>query len=227
MRDPQTRPVRPFEITLHQDVLCPWSYLADLRLEALRQEFGPLLSWKSRPFPMRLGDDSPTRRERGRYLTEIHRAREERDPAASALSFELWSGGDAPRSSLPALIALEAVREQAPTARPRLARLLQRAALEQGINVSRTDVLFELVHQLGLDTARFERAYRAPARRQHILREHAHASARGVRRVPTVVIDGRWMIPGLRELAEYRELILSCLGAAPRRRLGANERPLH
>ncbi len=227
MRDALPRPIRPLEITVHQDVLCPWSYLADLRLEVVRQEFGPHLRWRFRPFPLRLGDQVPGRRERGRHLAELHHARMERDPAARALSPELWTAGDAPRSSLPALIALEAVRDLGPTARPRLARMLQRVALEQGVNVSRSDVLFELVHQLGLDTGRFERAFRSPAKRELVLREHAQASSRGIRRVPTVVIAGRWMIPGLREVSEYRELILSCLGGAPRRRAGASERPLH
>lgn len=227
MRDALPRPIRPLEITIHQDVLCPWSYLADLRLEVVRQEFGPLLRWRVRPFPLRIKEESPTRRERGRSLAELHHARLEHDPAAAALSSELWTSGDVPRSSLPALIALESVRALGPTARPRLARALQRAALEQGINVSRSDVLFELVHRQGLDMDRFERAFRNPSKRELVLREHAQASSRGIRRVPTVVIGGRWMIPGLREIAEYRELILSHLGGVPRRRAGASERPFH
>lgn len=227
MRDALPRPIRPLEITIHQDVLCPWSYLAELRLEGVRKELGPHLSWKVRPFPLRVGDAFPTRRERGRHLTELHRARLERDPEAAALSLELWTGRDAPRSSLPALIALEAVREQSPSARPLLARALQRAALEQGVNVTRSDVLFELVHRLGLDTDRFERAFRAPGKRQRVLSEHALASSRGIRRVPTVVIAGRWMIQGLREATEYRDLILSCMGGGSRRRAGSSERSLH
>ena len=208
-------------------MLCAWSYLAELRLEVVRRELGPLVRWKVRPFPVRVVDTLPTERERRHYLTELARARREADPTAQLLSSELWTAGDAPRSSLPALEALEAVRFQGPSARPLLARSLQRAALEQGVNVSRTDVLYELVGRVGLDTHRFETAWRATRARGVVLEEQRLAHARGIRRVPTLVIGGRWMVSGLREVSEYRELILSCLGKVPRSPGGASEQPLH
>ena len=223
----ESKPVQPIQVVLYQDVLCAWSYLADLRLEVVRQELGPLVRWKVRPFPLRVADVPPTERERRHYLTELARARREADPAAQALCSQLWTGGDAPRSSLPALEALEAVRFQGPSARPLLARSLQRAALEQGVNVSRTDVLYELVGRVGLDTHRFETAWRATRARGVVLEEQRLAHARGIRRVPTLVIGGRWMVSGLREVSEYRELILSCLGKVPRSPGGASEQPLH
>ena len=117
------------------------------------------------------------------------------------------------------------MRFQGPSARPLLARSLQRAALEQGVNVSRTDVLFELVGRLGLDTHRFETAWLAAQTRRLVLEEQRLAHARGIRRVPTLVIGGRWMISGLREVAEYRELILACLGKVPRSPGGSPSSP--
>ena len=36
------------ELVLFHDVLCSWCYLADARLEVLREEYGPSVRWTSR-----------------------------------------------------------------------------------------------------------------------------------------------------------------------------------
>ena len=89
---------------------------------------------------------------------------------------------------------------------------MQRAALEQGVNVTRTDVVFELASRVGLAMNHFSAAYHSEETRKLILDEHPLASSRGVRGVPTLVIAGRWMVCGLRDVAEYREHILTCMG---------------
>ncbi|HLT29066.1 MAG TPA: DsbA family protein [Myxococcaceae bacterium] len=219
--------LRPLEITVHQDVLCSWCYLAELRLEQVRRDFGPLLRWNVKPFPLHVAPSPPSERQRQRYLRELMRARREPDAAAAALSPELWCGPDTPASSLPALTAVQAVRGLDPAAGNRFARMLQRVALLDGVNVSRTDVLFELVGQLGIDGGRFERAWQAPEVLEEVLDAHRHARSRGVRRVPTLVVGGRWMIAGLREVPEYRELILSCLEPPRSGRHRPTEQALH
>lgn len=224
--DAPTR-LRPLDITLHQDVLCSWCYLAELRLERVRRDFGPLLSWKVKPFPLHVAPTPPSERQKQRYLRELMRAQREAEPAAAALTPELWCGTDSPSSSLPALTALDAVRALDPCAGDQFARSLQRVALEQGVNVSRTDVIFELVGRLGLDGGRFEQAWRAPDTLARVLQAHREARSRGVQRVPTLVIGGRWMIAGLREVSEYRELILSCLEPPRTGRHRPTEQALH
>jgi predicted DsbA family dithiol-disulfide isomerase len=220
-------PSKPLQITVYQDVLCSWCYLADLRLESLKQEFGDILRWRVRPYPLRLQDKRPTEKELRGLTEEVRRAQQEPEPAAKLLSTELWQGGDAPRSSIPALAALEAARLQSPTARAYLARAMQRAALEQGVNVTRTDVIFELANRVGLDMSPFSAAYNSEDTRKLILDEHQLAAGRGVRGVPTLVIAGRWMVCGLREVSEYREHILTCLGKLHSPRSGSSERMVH
>lgn len=219
---------KPLQITVYQDVLCSWCYLADLRLETLRHEFGDAVRWLVRPYPLRIQDTRPTERELRGLSEEIQRARGEPEPVARLLSTDLWLGGDPPRSSLPGLAALEAARLQGPQARAFMARAMQRAALEQGVNVSRTDVVFELASRVGLAMNDFSAAFHSEETRRLILDEHRLAASRGVRGVPTLVIGGRWMICGLRELGEYREHILTCMGklAAPRSG-GSSERLVH
>jgi hypothetical protein len=45
--------------------------------------------------------------------------------------------------------------------------------------------------------------------------------------VPTLVIGGRWMVCGLREVSEYREHILACLGKLHLPKAGEAERLVH
>lgn len=218
---------KPLQITVYQDVLCSWCYLADLRLETLKQEFGDLIRWRVRPYPLRVHDKRPTEKELRGLTEEVRRAQQEPEPAAKLLTTELWQGGDAPRTSIPALAALEAARLQSPAARSHLARAMQQAALEQGVNVTRTDVIFELASRVGLDMSPFSAAYHSDNTRKLILDEHQLAASRGVRGVPTLVIAGRWMVCGLRDLSEYREHILTCLGKLHTPRAGSSERVVH
>jgi predicted DsbA family dithiol-disulfide isomerase len=218
---------KPLQITVYQDVLCAWCYLADLRLESLKQEFGDIVRWRVRPYPLRLHDKRPTEKELRGLTEEVRRAQQEPEPVARLLTTELWQGGDAPRTSVPALAALEAARLQGPTARAYLARAMQRAALEQGVNVTRTDVIFELASRVGLNMGPFSAAYHSEDTRKLILDEHQLAASRGVRGVPTIVIGGRWMVCGLRDAAEYREHILTCIGKLNAPRSGSSERMVH
>jgi predicted DsbA family dithiol-disulfide isomerase len=218
---------KPLQITVYQDVLCAWCYLADSRLDVLRQEFRDIVRFRVRPYPLRVNDVLPTDKERRALAGEVERAQEEVDPAARLITSELWTGNDAPRSSVPALAALEAARLQGPTARAMFARAMQRAALEQGVNVTRNDVIFELASRVGLSMNAFAAAFSSAQTRQLVLDEHRIAAGRGVRGVPTLVIAGRWMVCGLREVSEYREHILACLGKLHLPKAGETERLIH
>lgn len=220
------RPIRkPVQILLYQDVLCAWCYLAEARLQPLRDEFRELASWKIRPFPLRLDEAPPSPREIRQWSEQIRRARQE--PEGGRLRDDLWTQGDPPRSSLVALAALEAARLQGPHARAVLARTMQRAALEQGVNVSRSDVVFELASHVGLNMNRFAAAFKSSHTQRLILEEHRVVSQHGLRRVPTLVIANRWMICGLRKTQEYRDLLLSCLSKAGVSGVGTPEFMVH
>ena len=204
------------QVVVYQDVLCAWCFIAEQRLSVVQRELGDQLRWKQRPFPLRVQEALPSAKELAGWVKDLGEAKKE--PEGGALKEELWTAGDPPRSSIPALAALEAARLQGASARSALSRALQRAALEQGVNVTRPDVVFELAAAVGLEMNRFSAAFQSPETRQLILQEHRIAKERGVRGVPTVVIGGRWMICGLREVAEYRDHILGCLNKVERER---------
>lgn len=216
---------RQLSILVYQDLLCAWCYLADARVTALRREFSGAIRWTFRPFPLRISDDVPSGKLLGRLVRDVERARAEVE--GRRLRVNLWDGGDPPRSSVPPLVALEAARLQGAGARRELARAMQQAALEQGVNVSRADVVFELASAVGLNMNRFVVAYRSEEMLRLVLEEHRVAEERGVKTVPTLVIGGRWMISGLRGLAEYRRHIVSCMGKLGMSTGGSPENMLH
>src|SRR5688500_4438122 len=142
------RAQKPLQILVYQDVLCAWCFIADQRLDVLRREFGDAVRWHIRPYPLRIQEALPTRKEIDDWVKEIDRARKE--PEGRALSTDLWTSGDPPLSSVTALAALEAAKLQGDDARLSLARSLQRAALQQGVNVARPDVVLEMASSIGL-----------------------------------------------------------------------------
>ena len=63
--------------------------------------------------------------------------------------------------------------------------------------------------------------------RRLITEEHKIASERGVKGAPTLVIAGKWMLSGLRDVSEYREQILACMHKVERARFASSERVVH
>lgn len=219
------RPPCALRISVYEDLLCAWSYIADARLLALRRELGDAVRWRFRPYPLRLDDVVPGQRELAKWVGDLERARQELE--GHRLRTDLWRTGDPPLSSVPALVALEAAGMQGSWARFTLSRTMRRAALEEGINISRPDVAFELADSIGLTMNRFIAAYQSPQLRRLVLDEHRIAERRGVKRVPTIVIGERWMISGLREISEYRRHILDCMGKLERSTAGSRQSMLH
>jgi len=218
-------PHRPLEIAVYQDVFCAWCYLADARLEPLRLELGEAVRWSWRPYALRIPDSALSERERAAWSAEILRAK--REPDGSRLTDALWTGADAPRSSVLPLMALEAARLQGKDAFHAFMGAVRRAALEQAVNVARPDVLFEIAGALRLDMNRFSAAFQSPETRRLVVEEYRIAADRGIPGAPAVVIGNRWMICGLREASEYRTLVLECLNKRLASRRRAAEQLLH
>lgn len=216
---------RQTQVLVYEDVLCPWSWLADVRMAVVQRELGPSFRVVRRPYPLRPVESLPSAREVSRAVRAIGRARRERE--SLPLRDELWTSGDPPRSSIEPLAALEAARLQGEPVRASLGDALRQAALIDGLNVTRPDVVFELAARVGLQMNRFAAAFGSPQTRRLIREEHRMARSRGVLRVPAVVIAGRWMISGLREVDEYRELLMACLGTLERKRAPLSDRRVH
>lgn len=212
------------DICLYQDVLCPWCFVLENRLEALKNELGTWANWRTRPFPLWLKETALSEKDIKNALEEVKRASAE--PEGQRLSAELWRA-QPPRSSVPAMVAIEAAKLQGEARMQELSRALKTAALIQGVDVTRPDTALEIAARAGLDMNRFTPAFQSEALKKLVLEEHRMAKGRGVKGVPTLVVNGRWMISGLRELSEYRELLYDCLKKAMDKKSGGSEQLLH
>src|SRR5207302_2786100 len=137
------------ELVLYHDVLCSWCYVADARLDYLRDEYGPTVRWQMRPYPLRPDNQLPDKKQRAVLARHFRRvAREEEGKGVKA---DLWTGQDPPASSLPPLVALEAALSQGPEMQRALLKAMRRKAFVEGLNVARRDVQVELAAQVGVD----------------------------------------------------------------------------
>lgn len=193
------------EVVLHHDVLCAWSYVADARLEYLRDEYGPLVRWKLRPYPLRPEDQIPDGKQRNALARTYRRVA--REPEGKAIKPDLWTGNDPPASSLPPLVALEAALPQGPRMQRQLLKAMRRKAFNEGINVARRDVQVELAAQVGLDLPSFIERLDDPRLEQQVLDSAEEAESVGIKGVPALVIGGEWLMQGCRDLDEYRQVI--------------------
>src|SRR5260370_24266511 len=153
--DPQGLFTEPaaLELVLYHVVLCSWCYVADARLDYLRDEYGPQVSWSLRPYPLRPENQLPDKKQRAllaRHFRRVAREREGKDIKA-----DLWTGADPPSSSLPPLVALEAALPQGPALQRRLDKADRRPAVPPGLNRATRGVRAEPARQAGLDAAAF------------------------------------------------------------------------
>jgi predicted DsbA family dithiol-disulfide isomerase len=195
----------PLELVLYHDVLCSWCYVADARFEYLRDEYGPAVRFRLRPYALRPDTQIPDKKQRA--VLARHFRRVAKEPEGLLVKPDLWTGRDPPASSIPALAALEAALPQGPGLQRELLLAMRRAAFHDGINVARRDVQVELAGQVGLDVSRFLDQLDDPRLEQEVIGAVAEAESLGIRGVPALVIGGEWLMQGCRDLREYRHVI--------------------
>ena len=193
------------EVVFFHDVLCAWSYLADARLDVLRAELGEQVRWSYRGYPLRPDEQALDKKERQLLARNVRRVAKE--PEGRGVVADLWTGRDAPVTSLPPLVALEAARVQGEELHDGLLRALRRAAFLRGLNVTRRDVLLEVAGTVGLDETRFLRDLDDPRSFDRLQAGVDDAESMGIRGVPAVIIGDEWMMQGCREVQEYRSVI--------------------
>jgi predicted DsbA family dithiol-disulfide isomerase len=193
------------ELVLYHDVLCSWCYVADARLDFLRDTYGSAVRWRYRPYPLRPENQLPDKKQRA--VLARHFRRVARESEGKGVKADLWTGQDPPSSSLPPLVALEAALPQGDHLQQKLLRAMRKAAFLDGINVARRDVQLELAARAGLDVDRFLERLDDPASAQSVTAAGAEADALGIRGCPALVIGGEWLMQGCRELSEYRQVI--------------------
>jgi len=203
---PRPPPVEPIALVLYEDPLSPWCLVAEKRisaaLDSLEGTYEPL---RHEPFPLRLEPRAMSRAERERLARSTRKAAKE--PEAKGVTADLWLSADPPLSSIPPLAALLAARLQGVAREEALRTALRQAALFRGVNVSRSDVLYELAEHVGLDLSRFAGALATPLTERRVRARYEEAVDRGVDAAPALVVGEEWLVAGPRSVDEYREIL--------------------
>ena len=82
------------ELVLYHDVLCSWCYVADARLDYLRDEYGATVRWRMRPYPLRPDNQLPDKKQRAvlaRHFRRVAREDEGKGVKADLIEAYMWT----------------------------------------------------------------------------------------------------------------------------------------
>jgi predicted DsbA family dithiol-disulfide isomerase len=187
--------------------LCPWCYVAAVRLDALQHEVGDVLTVEWRSFLLRPRVEDRSLEAFTRY-TE-HWAR----PAAAEplASFRTWSGEHPPPShSMPSAVAGKAVAHGfGVDAFDQFHLALMHAYFGENRTVSDRAVILDVASSVGIDAAQLNARIDAdgPEFEAEVIADHKAALAQGIAAVPTVVIDDEYILQGALGLEQYRKVV--------------------
>ena len=177
----------PVQLIVTSDYLCPWCYVAAVRLRRLQEELGDrvALEWRSfllRPYP----DRSRTLEQFRTYTRSWERPAAEPD----APTFRVWESDAGPPShSMPPQLVAKAAATLGPDAFERVHARLLAAYFAENRDVTDADTLVQLWMEVGLPAADFARAGDQTLV-EAVVREHNEAVSLGVTGVPAVRMVG-------------------------------------
>ena len=199
--------VEPVRFTVWSDFLCPWCYVAALRLDQLQRDVGDIVSIEWRSFLLRpQSTDRPL--DKFTTYTQSWMRPAEAEPTAG---FHVWSGDHAPPShSMPPAIAGKAVKDVfGADGFHRFHLALMRAYFADNRTISARDVILDVAAAVDLDGEKLRKALdaRAGEYEHEVVDDHTAALAQGIAAVPTALIDDEYMLQGAMTLAQYQKVV--------------------
>lgn len=190
----------PLELTIYSDFLCPWCFNAQVRLKHLQQTWGNRLSchWKS--FMLVPEERQQTREAFQTYSHKWLNIGEQPDSG----EFAVWDlEKEPPNHSLPALTAAKVAQTFGHAAYSAFQDLLMVSYYRDHCNIADDTILFDLAKHCGMDEKLFEKRYNEPHWQETIWQEHRDALDKGIKSIPTVVINDEMALIGALSIAEY------------------------
>lgn len=201
----------PVSIEVWSDIVCPWCYLGQRRLElalAGRPAAAGPVRW--RPFELNPGI-APGGEDRREYLLakfgdpdRFRDAQRQLQELGAAVGLEFRFDRI---ERMPNTRAAHALARLAGERAGEAIAALFRAYFTEGRDVGSLDVLAEIAGGLGLDPVDTHRRLSAREGFEAIDREEREAAALGVRGVPLFVLGGRWGVSGAQEPAVLAQAI--------------------
>ena len=194
-------------VIVYSDYLCPWCYIAAVRLQRIKGEYGERvdITWKSFPLvhegmPRLLGPDVRDHMRR----SWLRAGEEER-----SISYNLWpDSSPLPTSSLPAQDAAKCAQLQGKEAFERFHMLVLRAFFGQNRDISDRDVLISLAVEAHLDKERFTSDFDGGSQRDEVLADYREAvDDTRFSGVPTAIFDHIVVLEGAVPIEIYRRAV--------------------
>ena len=195
---------QPLDIVVYFDYICPWCYVATVRLLMLKEEFGEkiAINWKSFPLdPYRTRPKYP--------LALLNQGRIRAGMEQDGLGIKPWPDDRAlPASSMPAHEAARCARMQGREAFDRYHVALMRAYFSHCRDISSRSVLVSLAEEVHLDVRKFIADLESVLPKSAVLAEYEEAVSEGnIIGVPTVIIGGRAVLEAAVPLELYRRAV--------------------
>jgi len=197
--------MRPVRLVAYSDYLCPWCYVAAVRLHQLQEELGGDLEIEWRSFLLRPTPDPRRTLQKFKAYSESWRRPAEEEPSAG---FRVWSTDEGPPShSIPPHLVAKAAAAVSPAAFEDIHGRILRAYFVENRDITTRENLGAIWNEAGLPANALARADDPLVLRQ-VLEQHNEAVELGVGGVPAVREAGSdAAITGAHPLETYRRWI--------------------
>jgi predicted DsbA family dithiol-disulfide isomerase len=213
-------PVR-VSVDIWSDVMCPWCVIGYKQLEQGLADLAGEIEAQVRWRPFELNSDMAAE---GEDLSSHMLRKYGRAPDATSIGqmvamaeragYDMRYLGDGPEPErrlwntfLAHRLLRWALSGPGPEAQTRLKLALFDAHFQQCRDVSDRTVLLDIAASLGLDCAAAEAALDDEALAQEVRADEREALAMDIKAVPTMIINGRYLIPGAQESQTYAKLL--------------------
>jgi predicted DsbA family dithiol-disulfide isomerase len=220
--------MKQLAVDVWSDVMCPWCAVGWVQFAKAIREVDGELAVEVRWMPFELNPDLPPEgKEQARHLAEVYgrspeevaTMRSQMHAAAARVGFPMeWAGeGEEPpammwNTFLAHKLLRWALAEQGPEVQSRVSEALFRAHFQQRRNIGDHEVLLDLAEREGFDRARAAEALEDDALAAATRFEEERGRRAGINSVPSFVVDGKYLIQGAREPAEYANLLRQVAG---------------
>ena len=195
---------QPLEIAVYFDYICPWCYVATMRLLMLKSEFGEkiTINWKSYPLdPFGARPKYP--------LPLLNQGRIRAGAEEDGLNIRPWPEDQPmPSSSMPAHKSAKCAQMQGNEAFDHYHIALMKAYFSHCRDISDQQVLISLAEEAQLDLIEFIADFESDLPESRVLAEYEEAVNDGnIIGVPTVIIGERVVLEAAVPLELYRRAV--------------------
>lgn len=220
--------MKKLDVEIWSDVMCPWCAVGWTQFAKAMKDLEGEIAVEARFMPFELNPGLPPEgKDQQKHLAEVYRRtpeevaamRAQLHAAADRAGFPMaWTGeGEEPAAMMwntfdAHKLLRWALAEQGAEAQARLKLALLEAHFQQRRNVSDREVLLDIAEAQGFDQAKAVEALDDEALAVATRLEEQRGRESGIDSVPSFVVDGKYLIQGAREPADYAGMLRQVAG---------------